>query len=90
VDPISIRPGDEHLEAAVSSPIVSRGIPVASAEALLFMKLRSPRRKDAADVVELFKAGLAVEPVRRYLKRHAPDLLAKLQELFAEAQAEDA
>lgn len=89
VDPISIRPGDEHLEAAVSAPIVSHGVPVAPAEALVFTKLRSPRRKDAADVVELVKSGLDVEPVRRYLTRHSPDLLPKFEALFSDAQAED-
>jgi hypothetical protein len=49
----------------------------------------TPRLKDRADVVELIKAGLAVESVRQYLERHAPSLGASLEECVAQARAEE-
>ena len=55
----------------------------------LYLKLRSPRRKDSADIVELVKGGVATSPVRRYLEEVAPDLVDKFDELVAEGQGDD-
>lgn len=89
VDPISIAPDEEHLDAAVAHPVMSNGIPIASIEVLFYLKLKSPRRKDAADIVELVKEGVATSSVRRYLEEVAPDLIEKLDMLVSEALAED-
>ncbi|HSN98588.1 MAG TPA: hypothetical protein VLS89_09820 [Candidatus Nanopelagicales bacterium] len=89
VDPISIAPDERHLDAAVATPAVSDGIPIAPIEALLYMKLKSPRRKDSADIVELVKAGVATAPTRRYLEQIAPDLIDKFDMLVSEAIADD-
>jgi hypothetical protein len=89
VDPISIAPDEQHLDAAVAKPTVSDGIPIAPIEALLYLKLKSPRRKDSADIVELVKAGVATAPVRRHLEKVAPDLIDKLDALVAEATSDD-
>lgn len=89
VDPISIAPGEKHLDAAVANPALSEGIPIAPIEALFYLKLKSPRRKDAADIVELVKAGAATAPVRRYLEQIAPDLIEKFDALVSEAIAEE-
>ncbi len=51
--------------------------------------LKSPRLKDRADVVELVKAGLALEGVRQYLELYAPPLVARLDECIAQARAEE-
>ncbi len=87
IDPISISPGSEHLREAVEHPIVSEGIPVAPPEAVVFMKLMSPRRKDAVDIVELVASGLETEPMFAYLRRHAPPLVEKFETLVQEAES---
>jgi hypothetical protein len=89
VDPISIAPGEKHLDAAVASPAMSNGIPIAPIEVLFYLKLKSPRRKDSADIVELVKGGAATSPVRKYLERVAPDLIEKFDGLVSEGQSED-
>jgi hypothetical protein len=38
-----------------------------AAATLVYLKLKSPRLKDRADVVELVNAGLELEGVRQYL-----------------------
>jgi hypothetical protein len=65
VDPISIAPGEKHLDAAVASPTMSRGIPIAPIEVLCYLKLKSPRRKDSADIVDWVRGGVATSPVRK-------------------------
>jgi hypothetical protein len=63
-------------------------IPVLKAPALVFLKLLSRRAKDDADVIELLKAGLSPEPVRRYLEEHALELVERFEQLAARAAAE--
>ena len=53
------------------------------------LKLKSPRRKDAADLVELVKGGVATGPVRRYLEQVAPDMIEKFDQLITEATSDD-
>jgi hypothetical protein len=75
VDFLSMHEGEDHLAAALS-----RGAdepPVAPIGPLLYLKLKSPRQKDRADVVELIKAGIDVAAVRDYLLQNAPDLVAR-------------
>ncbi len=86
IDPISIAPGSEHLKQALDRPIESDGIPVAPPAALIYMKLMSPRRKDAADVVELIAGGLGTKPILAYLEKHAPTLIPKFKELAEESE----
>jgi hypothetical protein len=88
VDPISVGPDENHLLEAVKGAPVSRGIPVLPIEALVYMKLKSPRRKDAVDVVELVKAGAPTERIVEYLARNAPGLVGKMRQLSSEAEAE--
>jgi hypothetical protein len=88
VDPISIGPGEAHLLEAVERAKVSSGIPILPIEALVYMKLKSPRAKDEADVVELLKAGIDAKAVRRYLADHAPDLAERLDRAVAKAASE--
>ncbi len=88
VDPISIEADERHLLEAVGRAPRSQGIPVLPIEALVYMKLKSPRRKDAVDVVELLKAGADAGRIAEYLARNAPALAARLKELAAEAESE--
>ena len=89
VDPLSIGPGERHLEEAIRSPARVDGIPLAPVEALIYLKLKSPRRKDAADVVELLKAEVDAKKVRAYLALYAVALLPKFEGLAADAEREE-
>ena len=82
------------LEDVVAPRVLAHGYPrntqdvdlLVGDEAFLEQWLRPPT---PADVVELIKAGLAVEGVRQYLERHVPPLVARLDECTAQAQAEE-
>jgi hypothetical protein len=52
------------------------------------MKLKSPRAKDEADVVELLKAGIDSKVVGMYLKDHAPELAERFARALEKAAAE--
>ncbi len=70
---------------SASRAVTSLGVRHAVAD----LKLKSPRLKDRADVVELVKAGLSVESVRQYLERYAPPLVARFDECIAQVRAEE-
>lgn len=81
--------GDEHLFDLLDVAPISDGIPVAPIEALTVMKLRSTRKKDEADLVELWKnAVLDKDRVVAYLRKHAPDLLEKFDRILNQADEE--
>jgi hypothetical protein len=54
-------------------------------EALIYLKLKSPRRRDEADVIELLRINDA-GAVRRYLEKNAPEILAKFDAVAEEAE----
>ena len=58
-------------------------------EARIYLKLKSPRRKDSADGVELLKAGVDPGKVRRHLVRHAPALCPKFGALGTDAERDE-
>ena len=88
VDLLSTSEGEAFLEHSLESPRPGE-VPVVPAGTLVYLKLKSPRLKDRADVVELLKAGLAVDGVRQYLERHAPALHTRFEECVAQARAEE-
>lgn len=88
IDPISVGPGDSYLREAIAQAPISDGIRILPVEALVAMKLGSPRRKDAADIVELVKAGIDTKKVEAYLARVTPNRVAKFKTLVSEAEAE--
>jgi hypothetical protein len=55
-------------------------------EALIYLKLKSPRRRDEADVTELLRVNDA-RPVRLYLEKYAPEMLPKFDVLASEAES---
>lgn len=85
IDLLSVQAGEEHLASALDAPMGS----VIEAPQLIYLKLKSPRQKDRADVVELLKAGIDIQACRRYLAAHAQDLVAKFEESVAQAAAEE-
>jgi hypothetical protein len=88
VDLLSTSGSDAFLEHSLAQPVPGE-VPVVPAGTLVYLKLKSPRLKDRADVVELVKAGLDVEGVRKYLERHAPALLASFDECVTRVRAEE-
>ena len=87
VDLLSAQPDEGALGAV---PVVRTGteVPVAPIEALIHLKLKSPRMKDAADVIELLKAGIDPARCRAWLATNAPALGPQFEELVARAQRE--
>lgn len=85
IDLLSVSDGEEHLATALEAP------PGSSIEApqLIYLKLKSPRQKDRADVIELIKAGIDIDAARRYLAANAPQLVARFDEAVAQAAAEE-
>lgn len=77
---------ERHLEHALSKAKRSRGIPVAPIEALVYLKLKSPRPKDSLDIIELIDAGMDTEEVAEYLKKYAhEDLYRKFLKLVSQS-----
>lgn len=86
VDHLGVLPHENHLQEALSRPAIDGDLPIAPLEALIYLKLKSPRKKDEADVVELLRVN-DTKPVRLYLEKNAPDMLAKFDAAASEAQA---
>lgn len=87
VDLLSVQPDEGALGTV---PVVRTGaeVPVAPIEALVHLKLKSPRMKDAADVIELLKAGIDRARCRAWLATAAPSLKTKFEELVERAEQE--
>lgn len=88
VDNLAVPATAAHLSAALEKADESEGIPIAPIEALVYMKLASPRTKDAADVVELVKVGVDTARIEEYLQTNAPELVAKWAKLLKAAGEE--
>jgi hypothetical protein len=86
VDHLGVLPHESHLDQALNDPAGGEGVPIVPLEALVYLKLKSPRRRDEADVVELLRINDPV-PVRLYLQKNAPEMLARFDGIVSEAQA---
>jgi hypothetical protein len=84
VDFLSIDQDEDYLQDDLST-----SGDIASANALVYLKLKSPRAKDRVDVIELVKAGLHVATCRAYLVQHRDALTAKFDECVTAAHAEE-
>ena len=73
------------IQDVLDNPLVSHGLAVVPAEALIYMKLRARRRQDLLDVVELINAGINATRARSYLEQYAADLVPLFDELADEA-----
>lgn len=89
VDPLVPAPNEAYFEAAIEQAVVSEGIPILPLEALFAMKLRSPRRKDRVDLIELTKAGrVDRKETSVYLAKNAPDLEPAFRDVVETADKE--
>lgn len=85
VDHLSAQPDEAFLTRQLPEP--SHPLEPAPIEVLVYLKLKSPRLKDRADLVELIKAGADVARCRAWLRANAPALLPELD--TAESSARD-
>ena len=74
VDLLSARANDR--EDALGTPR-SSGVPVAPLSVLIYLKLKSPRPRDLADVMELIRLGIERDAIRADLVARAPELVER-------------
>lgn len=84
IDLLSPEAGEDFLELTLAA---SPGTMMEAAP-LVYMKLKSPRRKDQVDVIEMIKGGIDTKLCRDYLAAHAPGFVAAFDECVARAEAE--
>lgn len=87
IDHLSAQEGESFLVPLLNPP--TEELAVAPLEVLVYLKLKSPRAKDRADVVELIKAGADVQRCKKWLAAHAPAHLPALDALEQTARAEE-
>lgn len=84
VDLLSPEAGEDFLEATLAAPPGW----MMEAAPLVYMKLKSPRRKDRVDVIEMMKGGIDAKRCREYLVAHAPGFADEFDECLTQAEAE--
>lgn len=84
IDLLSPEATEDFLEATLAGPPGS----MMEAPPLVYMKLKSPRRKDQVDVIELIKGGIDTKLCRDYLVAHAPPFVETFDECVAHAERE--
>lgn len=88
VDFLSVGESEGYLAEAFTTSLAA-GIPVAPGPVLVYLKLKSPRAKDRADLIEMVKAGFDTRITREYLVLHAPALASKWDAIVGEARSEE-
>ncbi len=84
VDLLSPQADENFLEATLSATPGT----MMEAAPLVYMKLKSPRRKDEVDVIEMIKGGIDTKECQAYLTAHAPAFVEAFVECVARAEAE--
>jgi hypothetical protein len=69
IDALSAIDEDEFLEEILDEPLAEE-IPLAPVDALVYLKLKSPRSRDRQDIIELIHAGIDRDEVIDYLHFH--------------------
>ncbi len=84
VDLLSPEAGEDFLEATLSAQPGT----MMEAPPLVYMKLKSPRRKDEVDVIEMIKGGIDTKRCREFLVAHAAVFVATFEDCVVQAEAE--
>lgn len=84
VDLLTPDASEGFLEATLAAPPGS----MMEAPPLVYMKLKSPRRKDHVDVIEMIKGGIDTRQCREFLVTHAPAFVAAFDEAVTQAETE--
>jgi hypothetical protein len=82
------------LSIAMDEPFLTEAVGVtpgsfAPAPVVVYLKLKSPRSRDRADIVELIKAGINVDECRQYLVANAPHFVLSFDDAVRTAHAEE-
>jgi hypothetical protein len=62
---------------------------VAPPPVLIYLKLKSPRPRDLADVMELIRLGIERDAIRADLVARSPELVERWDRAVAEARGKD-
>jgi len=71
------------VEDGLASPPVSDGVPIASLETIVIMKLVAGRSQDLADIEAIVASGADRHELREVVARAVPERVAQLDRLFA-------
>jgi hypothetical protein len=82
VDQIPLTPTLRVVEDRLNSAPVSDGVPIASVETIVIMKLLAGRTQDFADIEAIVASGTDREQLRTAVQSVAPDRTATLDRLF--------
>jgi hypothetical protein len=83
VDQIPLTDALRVVEDGLNHAHVSDGVPIASLDTIVIMKLLAGRTQDLADVEAIVDSGADREPLRAAVRRAAPGSLEVLERLFA-------
>jgi hypothetical protein len=87
VDQVPLTEALRIVEDGLTDAPVSDGVPIASVETIVIMKLLAGRTQDLADVEAIAGSGVDRELLRAAVQRAAPDRLATLERLIGNADS---
>ena len=82
IDQVPVTPALRVIEEGLNRASVSEGVPIASVETLVVMKLLAGRTQDLADVEAIVDSGADRELLRTAVEKAAPDRADTLRKLF--------
>ena len=83
VDQVPLTEALRVVEDGLNHPPVSDGVPIASLDMIVIMKLLAGRTQDAADVEAIVASGADREQLRAAVVRAAPEHVEVLERLYA-------
>jgi hypothetical protein len=83
IDQVPLTPELRVVEGALDHPPVSDGVPIASVETIVVMKLIAGRSQDHADVEAIIESGADRHELRSAVESAIPDRITALERLFA-------
>ena len=82
VDQVPLTEALRVVEAGLNDPPVSEGVPIASVETIVIMKLLAGRTQDLADIEAIIDSGADRELIRAAVRNVAPACAETLERLF--------
>lgn len=85
IDQVPLTDALRVVEDGLNHAAVSDGVPIASLETVVLMKLLAGRTQDLADIEAIIESGVDREQLRSTIQRALPDRLDTLERLFQNA-----
>lgn len=82
VDQVPLTDALRVVEDALNRPVVSGGVPIASVDMIVIMKLLAARTQDLADVEAIIASGADREFLAKAVEKAIPERIETLQRLF--------